>query len=75
MVSFFLRRGLRRGLMDGSRPWLVLGGVAVGIRLLQKLSGSGPKVVLSERLHPGQTMVIAHERPLEVRGRAARRGG
>jgi len=57
-----LRQGLRRGLMGGSRPWLVIGGVALGWRVLRKIAGSDAGVVYSEKLAPGETVVIAHGR-------------
>jgi hypothetical protein len=57
-----LRQGLRRGLMGGSRPWLVIGGVALCWRVLHKIAGGDPVVVYSEKLELGETVVIAHGR-------------
>jgi hypothetical protein len=61
LVRMAIRNGWRRGIMQGSRPWLIAGGVAVGVRLIQKLTGSEEKVVYSEVLQPGETLVIAHQ--------------
>jgi hypothetical protein len=63
LVRWALRNGWRRGVLQGSRPWLVAGGVALGLKALKKLTGSEDKIVYSERLLPGETLVIAHERP------------
>lgn len=62
MLNALLRRGFRRGVLEGNRTWLLVGGVALGLRVLRKLSGSEPETVYSERLAPGETLVIAHER-------------
>jgi hypothetical protein len=59
---YLLRNGIRKGFLGGSRPWLVVAGVAAGWKVLQKLAGNDEKVVLSEVLQPGETMVIAHGR-------------
>ena len=59
---FLLRNGIKKGVLGGSRPWLVLAGVGATWKILQKLAGNEPVVVLSEELQPGETMVIAHGR-------------
>ena len=59
---FLLRNGIRKGVLGGSRPWLVLAGVGATWKLFQKLAGNDEKVVLSEELKPGETLVIAHGR-------------
>lgn len=63
-----MRQGFRRGVLQGSRPWLVVGGVALGMKVLRKLSGSEPEVVYSEKLAPGESLVIAHERDATMKG-------
>ena len=62
LLRLALRNGLTKGLLGGSRPWLVAGGVALGWRILRKIAGSEPVVVYSEKLQPGETVVIAHGR-------------
>jgi hypothetical protein len=61
LIRLGIRNGLRRGVLQGNRPWLVAGGVALSIRVLQRLAGREPKVVYSEELRPGQALVITHE--------------
>jgi hypothetical protein len=63
LVRLLLRHGWRRGVLGGSRPWVVAGGVALGVRVLQKLIASEEKVVYSEELRPGETLVIDHAHP------------
>ncbi|HEY2430446.1 MAG TPA: hypothetical protein VGI06_16010 [Acidimicrobiales bacterium] len=58
-----MRRGLRRGIGDGSRAWLAVGTVALGIRLIQRMAGPGKPIVVTEELAPGQTLVIRHLAP------------
>jgi len=62
LARIFLRNGLRRGVLRGSRTWLVLGGVGAAVRVVRRLGGGEPKVVFSEPLQPGETLVIAHGR-------------
>ncbi|MDQ1436858.1 MAG: hypothetical protein QOK43_487 [Acidimicrobiaceae bacterium] len=61
MIRFLVRNGLRKGVFGGSRPWLVLGGVGVLVKVLRKLGGSEPQVVYSEELPVGTAVVIANE--------------
>lgn len=63
LLRLAIRNGWRRGILQGSRPWLIAGGLALGLRAVQKLAGSEEKVVYSEVLRPGETLVIAHQRP------------
>jgi hypothetical protein len=53
--------GLARGVLGDSRPWLVVAGVAWGIRALQWARRPAPATVLREVLEPGQTLVIRHD--------------
>jgi hypothetical protein len=62
VMRWALRNGLRKGFLGGSRPWLIVGGIAVGMRVLRKIAGSEPVVVYSEKLEAGESVVIAHGR-------------
>ena len=68
LARLMFRNGVRRGLIGGSRPWLVLGGIGATVQLLRKLGGSEPKVVFTEELRPGETFVIAHGRDARIKG-------
>jgi hypothetical protein len=60
LLRLLVRNGWRRGVLGGSRPWVIAGGVALVARVLQKLIASEEKVVYSEELRPGETLVISH---------------
>ena len=59
MLHFLYRRAQRRGLLGGSRPWTIVWVALVGLRILRRLTAEEPKVVYSEELHPGETLVIS----------------
>ncbi|MCU1490887.1 MAG: hypothetical protein JWM85_2292 [Acidimicrobiaceae bacterium] len=59
-----LRRGLQRGLLGGDTRYLLLGAVALVVRLLTK--AEEPKVV-REDLKLGETMVVRHLPPPPTR--------
>jgi hypothetical protein len=61
MIRLLLRNGLRKGVLGGSRLWLVLGGAGLLVRVLQKLGGSEAEVVYCEELPVGQAIVVANE--------------
>ncbi len=54
--------GLRRG-MGGSRPWLIVGMVAVGTRALRRLANPKPQVLYRSALRPGDAFEIRARRP------------
>jgi len=62
-VRAALRTGARRGLGDGSRGWLVIGAIALGIRLFQRLASPGKAVIVTELLDPGETLIISRLPP------------
>ena len=53
--------GLRRGL-GGSRPWLVVGMIAVGTRSLRRLAHPKPEVLYRSVLRPGDAFEIRARR-------------
>lgn len=69
-----IRIGVRKGVFEASRPWLITGGVAVGIRLLQRVARQGPDTVYSEDLAPGEAVVVRVLPPRKGRHRQ-RSGG
>lgn len=68
MLRFLIRNGVRKGLLGGSRPWLVLGGAAMVLRVVRKLGGSEPEVVFCDELKPGEAVVVAHDRDAMMKG-------
>jgi hypothetical protein len=61
MLRYLYRRGQIRGLLGGSRGWTVLWAVIFGARLVQKATTRDAKVVYSETLRPGESVVIRHD--------------
>jgi hypothetical protein len=60
-VSVFVRiarTGLRRGLRDGSRPWLVAGITAGALELVRRVIAEEPEVVYEAELEPGERLEI-----------------
>jgi hypothetical protein len=52
------RTGLRRGLRDGSRPWLVVGVTAGALALARRALTEQPEVVYQAELEPGERLEI-----------------
>ena len=60
LLRTLARTGFRRGLgAAGGKGWLAVGLMAGTIQFLRRKSGE-PKVELSEKLKPGQTIIITH---------------
>jgi hypothetical protein len=68
ITNYLVRRGFRRGLVEGSNIWLALGAVAFLVRFISR--PEQPKVV-SERLALGESIVVTHL-PAPSNGRRAR---
>lgn len=62
MLRFLLRTGVRRGLLGGSRVWSTVAGIALGVRVLKKITGGEPELVHTTKLRPGESLVVRHER-------------
>ena len=57
VVSRLARTGLRKGLLEGSRPWLYTGTAAVALRILA-LFREKDRTVFKGELKPGQELEI-----------------
>ncbi|MGH9292273.1 MAG: hypothetical protein ACRDZ6_05785 [Acidimicrobiales bacterium] len=68
VLSFFIRRGLRQGLIGGSSAWLAVGALAWLVRLLKRRPA---EAVVTEKLALGESILVSHVPP-PPRGRAAR---
>jgi hypothetical protein len=62
MLRLLIRNGVRKGLLGGSRTWLVVGGAAFAVRVLRKLTAREEEVVYREELRPGEAVVVANGR-------------
>jgi hypothetical protein len=60
-VSVFVRIariGFRRGLRDGSRPWLLTGLTAGALELVRRAATKTPELVYEAELEPGERLEI-----------------
>ena len=60
MAGFLLRTGIRRGVLGGRKSWQYIAAIGLVLRMLKKMSGREEKVVFSEQLQPGESLVINH---------------
>ncbi len=66
-VGRLMTTAARRGLLGGSRPWLVVLVLLVGGRVLRRIGGrSGWSLSVSERLEVGDRIEITSLPPLEM---------
>lgn len=61
LLRWALRKAWSRGVLEGSRPWLIAGGAALTLRLLRRAATREESVVYHEELRPGESLIIAHE--------------
>jgi hypothetical protein len=62
LMRLLFRNGFRKGVLGGSRPWLVVFGLAATVRMIQRINDRESEIVYSEKLEPGESIVIAHAR-------------
>lgn len=72
-TAFVRRMGLYRGLLGGSRGWMVAGGVVWGVRLARRFLGRTAEIAATEILKPGQFVTIRAIAPLTRRERKTAR--
>lgn len=72
VLRFLRRAGIERGLFEGRRAWILLGGLAWGLHFLNKAAGRNEVVVYREELLPGEGVTIRRETTPERRSRRGR---
>jgi hypothetical protein len=60
-VRYGMRRGFDRGLVEGRRGWVVVGGLALLGHLAGRALHREAEVVFSQKLEPGQSLRITHQ--------------
>jgi hypothetical protein len=60
ITRYLQRNATRRGFLGGSRGWMVVGVVLAGVRVLNRFTGKETKVLYSEKLGRGETLVISY---------------
>jgi len=63
IIGRLARTGLRKGVLEGSRPWLYTGIAAVALRVVQRIGRAQPQTVYAEELKPGERLEIRVLRP------------
>ncbi len=58
VVGRLARTGLRKGVLEGSRPWLYTGIATVVLRIVRHIGRPQPTTVYSEELQPGERLEI-----------------
>jgi hypothetical protein len=71
VLGLLQSRGVRRGVMGGSRGWFWIAVVSFGLRRARRMIGGEPEVVFRGELKPGHAIQIDHL--TEVYGPAKRR--
>jgi hypothetical protein len=56
------RQAMLRGLIGGSRPWMILWSVLATRRLLKRLTGDRPEILQTVTLEDGQAIVVSTRR-------------
>jgi hypothetical protein len=59
-LRFFQRRGLNKGVLGTSRPWLWIFVASWGLRRFRRAIGSEYELVYRGELKPGETLNIGH---------------
>ena len=52
------RQSFRRGLIGGSRVWMVVGGVYSLLKVVRRMSRATDTVIAAETLKPGESVLI-----------------
>lgn len=82
VVRLIERTGLRKGVSGGSKPWMYVGTGLWTLRTVRRLAERKEEILISEKLGPGQRIIIANgratiedlepEQPVEPKGRSRR---
>lgn len=60
-LGYLRQQAVVRGLLGGSRGWLLIGVAAWALRLLKRAAGTRSlHPVLTHELSPGESLVISH---------------
>ncbi len=73
-LSWVVRRGFQRGLIEGDQFWLVVGAMAFLLHLGIRVYRKNPQVVFSGRVPIGEELAITHLERERHNGRRGRKG-
>lgn len=63
MLASLVRRGLRKGIFEGSRPWMAVGIAAGLVALVRRITAEPPETVWRDQLRPGEGVLIRVREP------------
>ncbi|MBI2168571.1 MAG: hypothetical protein HYU28_03595 [Actinobacteria bacterium] len=63
MLGTLVRRGLRKGIVEGSRPWLAVGVAAGLVAIVRRVTSQPPETVWRAPLKPGEGVLISVREP------------
>jgi hypothetical protein len=63
LIGIAISKGWREGILGGSRPWLIVGGAALAIRVLQRAAERERVIVYRQEIPVGEAVTITHEVP------------
>lgn len=61
-----MTKAVTDGFLGGSRFWTVVGTLGLAMKVLKRVTRDEPEVVYSERLSPGEAILISHDRQARV---------
>jgi hypothetical protein len=73
-LSWAVRRGFQRGLVEGDQFWLVVGAMAFLLQLGIRVYRKNPQVVFSGRVPIGGELAVTHLERERHNGRRGRKG-
>jgi hypothetical protein len=62
-LRYGMRRGFDWGVLEGSRGWIVIGGLALLGHLAGRAMARRPETLFFQHLEPGDAIQIVNERP------------
>lgn len=68
MLGRLARRGLRKGILEGSRPWMAVGVAAGVVAVVRRLTSEPPQTVWRQSLEPGEGVLIRVKGPDQPAG-------
>jgi hypothetical protein len=60
LIRVGIRRGFQQGFLRGNRMWMVIGGLALGARVIQRMAEREVVVAYREELPPGDKLIITN---------------